>query len=107
MRRDWDSISDIKLWQTDHPTIPWSMELVRTDGSIVTAANVNIPEAAVALFSTAGFGRIPPRNLAALIWKRFKDRMHTYSYAKLYEVLSNDKSKFLQGKYQELDEQRL
>lgn len=101
MRIDWYSIIDIKLWQTDHPTVPWSMELVRTNGSVVTSAGVDIPEAAVGLFSTAGFGRIPPKNLAVLIIARFKDVITRYPYNLLYDALSKDKGRFIKDKYQE------
>lgn len=102
MRKNWNTIRDLELWKTDHPTVPWSMKLIRVDGSVVTGANHNIPEAAVALFSTAGFGRIPPRNLAMLMSKYFSDRIMEQPYRQLYEVLSTDKSKFLTGKYQDI-----
>lgn len=101
MRKGWDTIRDIRLRETGYLTVPWLMELVRVDGSIVTSANVNIPETAVGLFSTAGFGRIPPKNLAVLIAAKFKDRIAHYPYNKLCDALSKDKGRFIKNKYQE------
>jgi hypothetical protein len=96
----WQDITKLKLYKLKSLVLPWRMELVRNDGSVVTSGGVTIPEAAVALFSTAGYGRIPPRNLASLIVKRFGTET---PYNQLFYVLSRDRSKFVYGKYQALD----
>jgi hypothetical protein len=115
MRRNWNTIKKLNLWKVNQLNLPYRMSLERVDGSIVMAGGINVPETAVSLFATAHiplasgdlipeFGRIPPRNLAVLIAKHFKNRMSSYPYDEIYNKLSKDKSKFLQGKYQELDE---
>ena len=56
------------------PTLPYKLRLVRNDGSVVTSGGCNLAEAAVALFSTAGLGRIPPKRIGMLIEQHFSER---------------------------------
>lgn len=101
MKSSFYNILDLNLWQVNQPNLPWRMSLTRQNGSVVTSGGINIPEAAVSLFSTAGFGRIPPKNLAKIIMTRFIDSVSNYPYTVLCKALLKDKGKFIKDKYQE------
>ena len=99
--RSLNNIVSVQLWKTKQPNLPYRMQLQRRGGSIVTSGGINVAEAAVTLFSTckagAEFGRIPPRNLAALLRKRFSNG----SANDICDILASDKSRFIENKYQD------
>ena len=81
----WRDIKELEIYKQNlcTPTLPYKLRLVRTDGSEVTSGGCNLAEAAVALFSTAGLGRIPPKRIGMLIDQHFGERLCREPYLAL------------------------
>jgi hypothetical protein len=80
----WRDIKELESYDLPFtPTLPYKLRLVRNDGTEVTSGGCNLAEAAVALFSTAGLGRIPPKRIGMLIAQHFGERVCREPYLEM------------------------
>ena len=84
----WKDIQNLELVENYPRPLPVRMLLKRVDGSIVTSGGVNVDDAAVVLFSTAGLGRFPPNVLAKKIMETFRNRLKSQAYHILVKKLA-------------------
>ncbi len=84
----WNQIKALELIEDYPGLLPVRMLLKYTDGSIVTSGGINIADASVVLFSTAGLGRFPPKILAKKISELFRDRLRFRPYHTLVTELA-------------------
>ena len=87
---DWKDIQNIILTEHVAGPLPVRMKLIRTNGTVVVSGGVNLAEAAVVLFYTAGLGRFPPKILAKkLKWEIFAEVIYTAAYKRIVRLLAS------------------
>jgi hypothetical protein len=84
----WNDIENIEIEVLENVLVPVHMTLTWNSGGVVTSAGWSISDAAVLLFSTAGFGRHAPRALNNKIERMLGDSIDKKWVNTLISVLS-------------------